>query len=269
MSLNLIVNENSFVSQAEADSYLCASVRANASWAALGSGAKDRALATATRTLQRQCWVGDKAALNVVATVAVNAGGTGYAKNDVLTIASGTGEAATVKVMAVSSGVVTTVQLTNAGLYSADPDATDTPTGGGGSGCTLDLTVKVQPLPWPRTNAKDKEDNLVTSTAVPLEIKNGTIELAFNLSQDSEVETSGGEGSNEKFLQAGTARIEFFRPTATGPNGQGSTRFPVEVQEWVGQFLSGAAISAPFTSGTDTESQFDDGDNSCLSQGYA
>lgn len=78
---------------------------------------------------------------------AVNAGGTGYAVDDVLTIAGGSlwtgGAAASVRVTAVSSGVITAVEVVHSGEYSADPTTTaNSVSGGSGSGATLDLTMK-------------------------------------------------------------------------------------------------------------------------------
>lgn len=74
---------------------------------------------------------------------AVNAGGSGYAVEDVLTVVGGTGTAATFRVAQVSSGAVTDVELLDPGLYSTLPAATGAATTvapAGGSGCTLDLT---------------------------------------------------------------------------------------------------------------------------------
>lgn len=70
----------------------------------------------------------------------IAAGGTGYSIGDILTLSGGTFSlAAQVEVLAVSSGVVTSVRLFNAGVYTvapADPVAT---TGGAGD-CTLNCT---------------------------------------------------------------------------------------------------------------------------------
>lgn len=78
-----------------------------------------------------------------IASVAVNAGGSGYVVGDVLTISGGTSTtAAQVEVLAVSSGAVTEALVINAGAYSVLPGATGaSTTGGTGTGCTLDLTT--------------------------------------------------------------------------------------------------------------------------------
>lgn len=81
---------------------------------------------------------------NVVATVAIAAGGTGYSVNDVLTIATGTkARAATARVTSESGGVVDGIELVDPGdSYTVDPTTSGVATtGGGGTGCTLDLTL--------------------------------------------------------------------------------------------------------------------------------
>ena len=79
-----------------------------------------------------------------VQTVAINAGGTGYTEGDIVTISGGTSTtAATVEVVAVSGGVVTEVQVSNAGAYSVAPATTGAATTGGtGSGLTLNTTTQ-------------------------------------------------------------------------------------------------------------------------------
>lgn len=71
--------------------------------------------------------------------VTIASGGTGYAVNDVLTIAGGTGTSATVKVLSVSSGAITSVQIVNSGAYSVAPSGTNSPTGGSGSSASLTI----------------------------------------------------------------------------------------------------------------------------------
>lgn len=87
---------------------------------------------------------------NRIATVAVNAGGTGYAVNDILEVQGGTArEQGKAKVTSVSSGVVTGVALfETGGAYSTAPGLTGASTVGigpaafaGDDACTLDLTM--------------------------------------------------------------------------------------------------------------------------------
>lgn len=77
-----------------------------------------------------------------VQTAVVNAGGTGYAVNDVLTVAGGTGVSSTLLVTSVAAGVVDGIRILTNGLYSVDPTTTaNAVTGGGGSSATVDLTL--------------------------------------------------------------------------------------------------------------------------------
>lgn len=80
--------------------------------------------------------------LKAVGSVTVSAGGTGYAVNDVLSITGGTkSTTATFTVSTVSSGVVTAVTITNAGVYTVLPSfpVATTVAPSGGTGCTLTI----------------------------------------------------------------------------------------------------------------------------------
>jgi hypothetical protein len=70
--------------------------------------------------------------------VAINAGGTGYSLNDILTVVQGGGSGGTVKVTGVSSGAVTAVSIQAAGTGYASANGLST-TGGTGTGCTLNI----------------------------------------------------------------------------------------------------------------------------------
>lgn len=76
-----------------------------------------------------------------VASAAVNAGGSGYAVNNILTVVGGTGTAATLRVTSVSSGAVTGVSVETPGSYTVDPSNPVSVTGGAGSGATFNLTM--------------------------------------------------------------------------------------------------------------------------------
>ena len=78
-----------------------------------------------------------------VATAAVNAGGTGYAVDDILTVLGGTStHVATIRVTSVAAGVIDGVRMETGGAYTADPSTTaNAVTGGTGTGATMDLTM--------------------------------------------------------------------------------------------------------------------------------
>lgn len=85
------------------------------------------------------------ATLKVVGSVTVTAGGTGYSVGNILTLTGGTASTpATFTVSSVSTGAVTAVTITNAGVYTVPQTATGAATtavigsgSGPGSGCTL------------------------------------------------------------------------------------------------------------------------------------
>jgi hypothetical protein len=88
-----------------------------------------------------------------IATMAVNAGGTGYAVGDTFRLNAGTpvnvnGDDfhAVARVTTVSTGAVTGVEIISAGSYTTLPGTTGIATvtlTGAGSGCTIDLTTQV------------------------------------------------------------------------------------------------------------------------------
>lgn len=129
-------------------------------------------------------------------------------------------------------------------------------------------TSGAQALQWPRTGVTDKYGSAVDPSVVHQQVKDAECELAFDLSQDSSLEESGGQGTNTKRLAAGSASIEYFRPTG-GVNGEGSARFPANIMELIREFLAGsvAGLSGSYSSGTGVESSFDPSPTFGLNQG--
>ena len=81
-----------------------------------------------------------------VATIAINAAGTGYTANDILTVAGGTStKAARIIVTTVGgSGEITAARIHDSGAYSVNPTLTaNAVTGGTGSSATFNLTMEV------------------------------------------------------------------------------------------------------------------------------
>lgn len=172
---------NSYATVAAADTYLDDSLRAGATWSALDDDTKSRSLITATRLLDKQCYIGAK-------------------------------------------------------------------------------TSTSQTLEWPRKNVTDADGNLVADSTVPVGVINGCIDLAYELSQDSSLETSKNTGSNDKRYRAGSVEIEYFRPGGV-MGTDGITRFPVVVMEWIREYLCGYGDKGtPASFGTTLTSQFDDCD---------
>jgi len=116
-----------------------------------------------------------------------------------------------------------------------------------------------QDLAWPR----DGIDG-VTDGTTPQAILDGFCELVNYLVSDSAFVNASSSGKNIQRVDAGKGvGVTFFSPT-TATAG----RFPVAVQELVGEFLAtavagGTAISV--ATGTDHSSSFDDCDDFDLS----
>lgn len=261
MVSQLIVGINTYVTRDEADAYLEDSLRGTP-WSSVDPDTKDRALITAFRLLEKQRWNGVATGVSIVDTVVIAGGGTGYAVEDILTVSGGTfGEAARLEVTAVAAGVITGVQLIDAGTY----DASDTPTspvsvtgGSGNDDATFTLTFQDQEALHPRTGLSDCDGVAVGELVVAPQLEDAQIELAFELTQDTTLETKKNQGSNIKGVGAGSARVDFFRPTS----GAGeSSRFPAVVQELIRCFLGGASTTNGARAfGTSAQSQFDDCD---------
>lgn len=243
----VIVGINSYVAIADADSYLAQSQRAAETWSGMSASEKELALVTAWRSIERARYRGDRTPVRRVTAIAIAAGGASYVAGDVLTIAGGTGRAATVEVLTVSTGAVATVQLLDAGDYTADPTTPNSPTGGSGTGCSLTLTIATQTSRWPRTGVTDAEGDAVDSALVPEQVKQAQIELSYELVADAAVETARDQNSNIQQIGAGGGvGITYFKPQES--NG----KFPVIVQELLAEFLDpGAVVTGLATTGTD------------------
>lgn len=124
-------------------------------------------------------------------------------------------------------------------------------------------------LEFPRNGLTDKNGNAIDEDTVPSGIINGTIRLAYELSQDPTLATAQNTASNDKKLVAGSVSIEFFRPgSALGTSGV--TRFPYSVMELIREFLCGYGDKGtPSAFGTDHTSQFDDCDTYTLNDPLA
>lgn len=243
MAAIAFANLNSYVTVAEANAYFVASIRAASSWSAAPTTKKERALVTATRMFERQQWIGVKATGLVNVTEAVVAvGGTGYANGDLVEVVGGTGVVAIAKVTAHTLGVVTAVEIVDAGIYSVAPTndaATTAQTGAGDDALTLTLTTAAQALDFPRTGLTDSDGVAISSTEVPQEIKDACCELAYELTRDADLETARDQNSNIASVSAGGGvGVTYFRPQDA--NG----RFPPTVQELLGPFLGSTSALA-------------------------
>ena len=69
---------------------------------------------------------------------------------------------------------------------------------------------------WPRTGATES-GVAVGDTDVPQSLEDACCVLAGSIALDAEAGNAGTTGSNIKAVGAGSARVEFFRPTTGGP----------------------------------------------------
>jgi len=273
MPSKLVIGSNTYRSRSQATTYLDDSTRATA-WVGLDPDSQDRALLTAFRLIERIAYDGSITPVNVVATATVAAGGTGYSVGDVLSVSTGTGTAATAEVLTLSGSAVATIQLLDVGLYTVDPDATSATTvsPSGGTGCTLALTFQEQTAQFPRKGLTRKNSITVDDSTYPTELGDAQIELAYELSQDTSLETSGGTGSNIKRVKADTAEVEFFIPTVD-TSGTGGTPFPKIVFDLLCNFISGDGATFGPANNTgvsdDISSQFGSDAGFTLNEGLA
>lgn len=118
---------------------------------------------------------------------------------------------------------------------------------------------------FPRTGLTYSDGEAVTDSDVPHEVEVATILLAGSIALDASLANSGSSGSNIERVKAGSAEVEFFRPT-TGKPIQDETVFAL-----IKAFLSGAASSSvgAFASGTGDESAFSDDCKYGRTKGFA
>jgi len=78
-------------------------------------------------------------------------------------------------------------------------------------------TGSPQPNQFPRTGITDRDGVAVPDTDVPLDMANATIYLAGSIATKPAAAGMAGTGSNNKRVKAGSAEVEFFKPTAGKP----------------------------------------------------
>ncbi len=104
-------------------------------------------------------------------------------------------------------------------------------------------------LQWPRSGVRYATGEAVDESAAPQQIVTACIEIAGALLVNPSLFTQGTSGSNVKRVSpGGGVEVEFFNPTLDIFG-----RFPIEIQELIGQFLAGysdGSISGSFSSGT-------------------
>lgn len=125
-------------------------------------------------------------------------------------------------------------------------------------------TTTPQPLEHPRTGLIDCNSVAIDDSEVATGVVEAMFELAEIIAADSTTQNSSGQGSNIKSVGAGSAQVEFFRPTI---GSAADTRLPTVAQDLIRCFLAGTTITKATATGTGNSSAFDSDDFE-RSEGY-
>lgn len=106
---------------------------------------------------------------------------------------------------------------------------------------------------WPRTGVTYEDGTPVPTNDVPKEVENACILTAGSINLDPEVSNQGGTGTNTKKVEAGSAKVTFFRPQS-GVAYQDTTAYTL-IRPFLESSTSTLGILA---SGTDGTSTFED-----------
>ena len=104
---------------------------------------------------------------------------------------------------------------------------------------------------FPRDGLVDLNGQPISSASMPAFILAAQAELAFDLSQDASLAATSDTGQKIARVQAGSASVEFFRPTE-------ASRFPPAIVEIIAPYLLGATSLYPevVANGTCDDSRF-------------
>lgn len=90
---------------------------------------------------------------------------------------------------------------------------------------------------------------------IPQFLQDAASELAFSLVVDSAIQDNATTGSNVERVKAGSAEVQFFRPTSGKAFPE---RVMVLLNAWLDEVGTVSGISVPVAEGTDEESTFED-----------
>lgn len=128
--------------------------------------------------------------------------------------------------------------------------------------------VNSQENKWPRIGATCNS-TAIPDGDIPLELEKATILLAGTIAITPTASSAGSASSNIKRAKAGSAEVEFFRPT--GANFSIAKQSP-DVFALIKCLLEGASSGGPgsgFASGTTGTSSFDNENSPDLNRGYS
>ena len=108
-------------------------------------------------------------------------------------------------------------------------------------------SVDGQAMAWPRSGALDLYGATVADDTVPQAIQDATAVLAYEISQDPELQDAISSGREIKSMMAGSVQITWFKATFDP-----KTKLPYSIADICGFLLSGRVSRiAPYASGTD------------------
>lgn len=128
-----------------------------------------------------------------------------------------------------------------------------------------------QPDAFPRTGLTYPDGTAVSTTEVPQAVGDATILMAGSIAIDSGAASAGTSASNQKRVKAGSAEVEFFRPTAGVPI-QDETVWALILPFTTSYTSTSTAVGAVAFGGKASDSVFDADDQlgfTLGSDGYA
>lgn len=108
-------------------------------------------------------------------------------------------------------------------------------------------TGSPQPNQFPRTGIVDRDGVVVPDDEVPTDIATATIYLAGSIATKPAAAGMSGSGSNNKRVKAGSAEVEFFKPTAGKPLADETAYALIQ---WYLASMVGAISAGGMASGT-------------------
>ena len=115
-------------------------------------------------------------------------------------------------------------------------------------------------LQFPRSGLLDQYGAAISDAAELVLVNQAAFELVALLAADADVQAAVDSGTNIQSMQAGSARLQFWRPTSAIDGN--ATMLPVAVNRLIGRWLAASSAALGLaTAGVATGVTFDDGDS--------
>ncbi len=142
-------------------------------------------------------------AIDLMATITLGAGGTGYTVNDVLTVVQAGASGGTVTVTSVAGGVITGISLTTGGTGYSVADGLAVTGGTGNDDATINITAIADSLKWRKDGGAWTEDVVITGAAQTLD-DGQTIIFAATTGHTMQDQWTIGNLKDEACTESGT-----------------------------------------------------------------